>query len=114
MTADHREPRGARACPREAERIPRNLQMTRLTVDQAVGLRRQATRGTLATFRLARLEETAVLFVSALLTDAVRHAWCADAIALAPASRFVRKCRWLVSDCDVAICGHEARVAGRS
>jgi hypothetical protein len=87
--------------------------MARLTRGQAVGLRRQATRGTLATFRLARLVETAVLFASALLTDAVRHAWCADAIALAPASRFARKCRWLVSHCAVATCGHEARVAGR-
>jgi len=56
--------------------------MTLPTADHAVGLARQATRGALATWRLAHLEETAVLLVSELVTNAVRHARGTDAIAL--------------------------------
>ena len=48
----------------------------------AVRLARRATRGALATWRLACLEETAVLLVSELVTNAVRHARGTDAVAL--------------------------------
>jgi anti-sigma regulatory factor (Ser/Thr protein kinase) len=41
---------------------------------QAPGLARQATHEALATWRVAHLEETAVLLVSELVTNAVRHA----------------------------------------
>src|ERR1039458_253350 len=41
---------------------------------QAPGLARQATREVLASWHVAHLEETAVLFVSELVTNAVRHA----------------------------------------
>ena len=48
--------------------------MTLPTADRAVRVARQATRDALATWRLAYLEETAVLLVSELVTNAVRHA----------------------------------------
>ena len=41
---------------------------------QAPALARQATREVLASWRVAHLEETALLFVSELVTNAVRHA----------------------------------------
>ena len=56
--------------------------MTLQSTHHAVGLARQATRDTLATWRLACLEETAVLLVSELVTNAVRHARGGRAIAL--------------------------------
>lgn len=40
----------------------------------APGLARQATREVLLSWRVSHLEETAVLFVSELVTNAVRHA----------------------------------------
>jgi anti-sigma regulatory factor (Ser/Thr protein kinase) len=48
--------------------------MTLPTVDHAVGLARSATRIALDAWRLAHLEETAVLLVSELVTNAVLHA----------------------------------------
>ncbi len=56
--------------------------MTMSTADRAVRLARQATRDALATWRLTYLEETAVLLVSELVTNAVRHARDSDAITL--------------------------------
>ncbi len=56
--------------------------MTLSTADHAVRLARQATRDALATWRLAYLEETAVLLVSELVTNAVRHARGGNAITL--------------------------------
>jgi anti-sigma regulatory factor (Ser/Thr protein kinase) len=56
--------------------------MTLPTASHAVRLARQATRDALAAWRLAYLEETAVLLVSELVTNAVRHAPGSDAIAL--------------------------------
>ena len=82
MTADQGRPSGAHARPGGAERTRRLTQMTLPTADHAVGLARQATRDALATWRLAHLEETAVLLVSELVTNAVRHARSTDAIAL--------------------------------
>ena len=42
--------------------------------EHAPGLARQATRKVLTSWHVAHLEETAVLFVSELVTNAVRHA----------------------------------------
>src|SRR5580693_3006403 len=69
MTADQGGPR-------------RNLQMTLPTANHAVRMARQATRDALVTWRLACLEENAVLLVSELVTNAVRHARGSDAITL--------------------------------
>ena len=59
-----------------------NLQMTLPTANRAVRLAREATRDALAASRLAYLEETAVLLVSELVTNSVRHARGSDAITL--------------------------------
>ena len=50
--------------------------------DQAAGLARQATREVLGAWRLGHLEETAVLLVSELVTNSVRHARNAGTLAL--------------------------------
>jgi anti-sigma regulatory factor (Ser/Thr protein kinase) len=52
------------------------------TADRAVRLARQATSDALARWQLTHLEETAVLLVSELVTNAVRHARGTYAIAL--------------------------------
>ena len=59
-----------------------NLQVTLPPADHSVRLARQATRDSLATWRLAYLEENAVLLVSELVTNAVRHARSSEAITL--------------------------------
>src|SRR5580704_3613974 len=82
MTADHGGPRSVHASSAGAERTRWNLQMTLPTASHAVRLARQATRDALATWRLAYLEETAVLLVSELVTNAVRHTQGSDAITL--------------------------------
>jgi hypothetical protein len=58
------------------------LQLTLPACGQPVWLARQVTREVLTAWRLAWVEETAVLLVSELVTNAVRHAVCADAITL--------------------------------
>jgi serine/threonine-protein kinase RsbW len=82
MTADQGGPQGAHASSEWADRTQPNLQMTLPTASHAVRLARQATRDALATWRLAHLEETAVLLVSELVTNAIRHARGSDAITL--------------------------------
>ena len=82
MTADQGGTRGAHASSEWADRIQLNLQMTLPTASRAVRLARQATRDALVTWRLAYLEETAVLLVSELVTNAVRHARGSDPITL--------------------------------
>ena len=59
-----------------------NLQMTLPIANRAVRLAREATRDALATSRLAYWEETAVLLVSELVTNSVRHARDSDVITL--------------------------------
>lgn len=49
-------------------------EMTLLAAADAPGLARQATREILIAWHVGHLEETAVLFVSELVTNAVRHA----------------------------------------
>ena len=60
----------------------RHLQLTLPASGEPVQLARQVTREVLTAWRLAHMEETAVLLVSELVTNAVRHAACADAITL--------------------------------
>ena len=81
MTADQGGPRRARAGS-DAARARRNMQMTLPTAGHAVRAARHATRNTLATWRLADLEETAVLLVSELVTNAVRHARGGEEVTL--------------------------------
>ena len=82
MTAEYGRPRGAHASSDGAEETQLNLQMTLPTANRAVKLARETTRDALATWQLAYLEETAVLLVSELVTNAVRHARGSDAITL--------------------------------
>ena len=60
----------------------RHLQLTLPASGQPVRLARQVTREVLTAWRLAHVEETAVLLVSELVTNAVRHATSTDAITL--------------------------------
>ena len=82
MTADQGGPRRAHASSDGPVRARWNLQMTLPTANHAVRMARQATRDALATWRLAYLEETAVLLVSELVTNAVRHARGGDEVTL--------------------------------
>jgi anti-sigma regulatory factor (Ser/Thr protein kinase) len=52
----------------------RARQLTLAATARAAGLARQATHEALASWQVAHLEETAVLLVSELVTNAVRHA----------------------------------------
>ena len=58
------------------------LQLTLPASGQPVWLARQVTRGVLTVWGLAHVEETAVLLVSELVTNAVRDATSTDAITL--------------------------------
>jgi serine/threonine-protein kinase RsbW len=82
MMADQGRPRSALARLRAAQRTRLNLQVTLPNGDGSVRLARQVTRDVLARWRLAYLEDTAVLLVSELVTNAVRHARQTRAIAL--------------------------------
>jgi serine/threonine-protein kinase RsbW len=82
MTADQGGPRRAHASSDGPLRARWNLQMTLPTANHAVRMARQATRDALATWQLAYLEETAVLLVSELVTNAVRHARGGDEVTL--------------------------------
>jgi len=54
--------------------LARQATLTLPATGPAAGLARQATRDTLAAWQLAYLEETAVLLVSELVTNVLRHA----------------------------------------
>jgi anti-sigma regulatory factor (Ser/Thr protein kinase) len=82
MTADQGRPRSAHKSSDGAEGTQWNLQVTLPMASHSVRLAREAARDALATWRLASLEETAVLLVSELVTNAVRHARGTDAITL--------------------------------
>ena len=82
MTADQNGPRGTRARARATQRTRLNLQVTLPTDDGAVRLARRVTRDVLARWRLDHVQDTAVLLVSELVTNAVRHARDTYAIAL--------------------------------
>jgi anti-sigma regulatory factor (Ser/Thr protein kinase) len=82
MTADQGGTPSARVRPRVTQRARLNLQVMLPTGAGAVKLARRATCDVLARWRLVHLEETAVLLVSELVTNAVRHARNTHAIAL--------------------------------
>jgi len=70
------------ACHSRTGATRRHLQLTLPASGQPVRLARQVTREVLTAWRLAHVEETAVLLVSELVTNAVRHAASTDAITL--------------------------------
>jgi len=70
------------ACHGRTGAARRHLQLTLPTCGQPVRLARQVTREVLAAWRLAHVEETAVLLVSELVTNAVRDAASTSAITL--------------------------------
>ena len=61
---------------------PRHLQLMLPACGQPVRLARQVTREVLFAWQLAGVEETAVLLVSELVSNAVRHAKGSDVITL--------------------------------
>jgi anti-sigma regulatory factor (Ser/Thr protein kinase) len=77
---------------------------------QAPGLARQATRDALVAWRLAHVAETAVLIMSELVTNAVRHARGTDAIGLG-LERTGTRLRIEVQDADA--CWPRLRVPGQ-
>ena len=74
--------RNVHACHGRTEAARRHLQLTLPACGLPVRLARQVTRGVLAAWGLAHVEETAVLLVSELVTNAVRDAASTDAITL--------------------------------
>jgi anti-sigma regulatory factor (Ser/Thr protein kinase) len=68
--------------PGWAEGTRRRVQLTLPAAPQAVRLARRATRDALGVWQLGQLEETAVLLVSELVTNAVCHARGTGAVAL--------------------------------
>ena len=70
------------ACHSRTEATRRHLQLTLPASGQPVRLARQVTREVLTAWRLAHVEETAILLVSELVTNAVRHARNTYAIGL--------------------------------
>ena len=86
MTADHGDFRGDHVSPGGGEGTARRLRLALPPDVPAVRLARQATRDALAAWQLGHLEEAAVLVVSELVTNAVRHARDTGAIGLELAS----------------------------
>ncbi|HEY7264766.1 MAG TPA: ATP-binding protein [Trebonia sp.] len=74
--------RSVHACTGRAGATPRHLQLTLPACGQPVRLARQVTREVLCAWRLADVEETAVLLVSELVSNVVRHANGGDVITL--------------------------------
>jgi anti-sigma regulatory factor (Ser/Thr protein kinase) len=74
--------RHGHACHGRTGAARRHLQLTLPASGQPARLARQVTREVLAAWRLAHAEETAVLLVSELVANAVRHARSTDAITL--------------------------------
>jgi serine/threonine-protein kinase RsbW len=70
------------ACHGRTGAARRHLQLTLPACGLPERLAQQVTREVLAAWRLAQVEETAVLFVSELVTNAVRDAASTDAITL--------------------------------
>ena len=70
------------ACHSRTGATRRHLQLTLPASGQPVRLARQVTREVLTAWRLAHVEETAVLLVSELVTNAAQDATSTDAITL--------------------------------
>jgi anti-sigma regulatory factor (Ser/Thr protein kinase) len=79
-------PDGDQACPDCQEDTGLLLRLALPPDVPTVRLARQATRDTLAAWQLSHLEEAAVLLVSELVTNALRHARDTGAIGLELAS----------------------------
>jgi anti-sigma regulatory factor (Ser/Thr protein kinase) len=90
MTADHGGFRGYYVRPGGPEGTERVLRLALPSDASAVRLARQVTRDTLAAWHLGRLEAAAILLVSELVTNAVRHANDTGAIGLELASTGTR------------------------
>jgi anti-sigma regulatory factor (Ser/Thr protein kinase) len=90
MTADHDGFRGYYLRPGGPEGTERVLRLALPTDASTVRLARQVTRDALAAWHLGQLEEAAVLLVSELVTNAVRHARDTGAIGLELASTATR------------------------
>ncbi|HJY68170.1 MAG TPA: ATP-binding protein [Streptosporangiaceae bacterium] len=82
MTANHDGFRGDYMRPGGPEGTEQILRLALPSDASAVRLARQVTRDALATWHLGQLEEAAVLLVSELVTNAVRHAADTGAIGL--------------------------------
>jgi anti-sigma regulatory factor (Ser/Thr protein kinase) len=82
MTADHCGYLCDHVDPDQTDRTGRRVQLTLPAVSHAARLARRATRDALAAWQLGYLEETAVLLVSELVTNAVRHARGTGAVTL--------------------------------
>jgi anti-sigma regulatory factor (Ser/Thr protein kinase) len=82
MTADHGGFRGYYVRSGGPEGTERVLRLALPPDVPAVRLARRATRDALAAWQLGRLEEDAVLLVSELVTNAIRHAMDTGAIGL--------------------------------
>jgi anti-sigma regulatory factor (Ser/Thr protein kinase) len=82
MTAEQSGPQRVHMCTSGSEGIGRRLRMTLPAADHSVRLARQATRVVLTAWRLDYVEENALLIVSELATNAVRHARGTDLIAV--------------------------------
>ena len=74
--------RNVHACHGRTGAARRHLQLTLPACGEPVQLAQQVTREVLTAWRLAHVEETAVLLVSELVTNAVRHATSTGAITL--------------------------------
>ena len=74
--------RDVHACHGRTGTTKRHLQLTLPASGQPVQLAGQVTREVLTAWGLAHMEETAILLVSELVTNAVRHATSTDAITL--------------------------------
>jgi len=74
--------RYAHACLGRTRATRRHLQLTLPASGRPVRLARQVTCEVLTAWRLAHVEETAVLLVSELVTNAVRDARSTDAITM--------------------------------
>ena len=86
MTADHDGFRGYYVRPGGPEGTERILRLALPSDASTVRLARQVTRDALAAWHLGQLEEDAVLLVSELVTNALRHARDTGAIGLELAS----------------------------
>jgi serine/threonine-protein kinase RsbW len=82
MTTDHGGFRGFYVRPDGPDGTERILRLALPPDVPAVRLARRATRDALAAWHLGHLEETAVLVVSELVTNAVRHAMDTGGIGL--------------------------------
>lgn len=90
MTADHDGFRGYYVRPGGPEGTERILRLALPSDASTVRLARQVTRDALAAWHLGQLEADAVLLVSELVTNALRHARDTGAIGLELASTGTR------------------------